>query len=138
MSTLLPWIFFAALVVTGLIAAAKKIGELIPASKGLTDSLQGASVWIGLVAIFLSLWWIIRLLMWIKYINFFWLVALICALVMLALGLLLAKGQLEDWTKSQAAINNPLKKIWAMLEPKQEILGLSALILALVYLGRIL
>ena len=73
MSRLLPWIFFATLVVSGLIAAAKKIGELIPASKNLTDTLQSASGGIGLVAIFLALWWIIRLLMWIKYINFFWL-----------------------------------------------------------------
>jgi len=138
MSSLLPWIFFATLVVSGLIAAAKKIGELIPASKNLTDTLQSASGWIGLVAIFLALWWIIRLLMWIKYINFFWLVALVSALVMLSLGLVFAKKQLDDWTKSQAAINNPLKKAWAVLEPKQEVLGLTAIVLALVYLGRIL
>ncbi|MFC3193018.1 hypothetical protein ACFODZ_02070 [Marinicella sediminis] len=138
----MSWVFLITLIALGLIAAAGKVGELIPASKNLTDFLKDSSGWVGLVAIFLGLWWVIRLFWYIgpmlKYAFLTWLIAMASALVMLALGLVFAKGQLSEWTSSNEKINGPLNKIWAALEPKQEMLGLVALILALVYLGRII
>jgi low affinity Fe/Cu permease len=138
----MSWVFLITLIALGLIAAAGKVGELIPASKKLTDFLRDSSGWVGLVAIFLGLWWVVRLFWYIgpmlKYAFLTWLIAMACSLVMLALGLVFAKGQLNDWTKSNEKVNGPLQKVWGILEPKQEMLGLIALILALVYLGRII
>jgi len=138
----MSWVFLITLIALGLIAAAGKVGELIPASKKLTDFLRDSSGWVGLVAIFLGLWWVIRLFWYIgpmlKYAFLTWIIAMGCALVMLALGLVFAKGQLQEWTSSNEKVNGPLQKVWGVLEPKQEMLGLVALILALVYLGKMI
>lgn len=136
------WIFLITLIVLGLIAAAQKVGELIPASKQLTDFLKQSEGWVGLVSIALALYWIIRMLWYIgpmlKYAFLTWLIGMLGALVMLALGLLFANGQLQEWTKSNEKISGSLNKATAFLEPKKEVLGLAALILALVYLGKMI
>lgn len=137
----MAWIFLITLIVLGLLAASQKIGELIPASKGLTDTLKQSEGWVGLVAVFLGLWWLIRMLWYIKLIKYAfltWLIAVLGALVMLALGLLFANSQLQEWTKSNEKVSGMLNKAHAVLEPKKEALGLVALILALVYLGKMI
>ncbi len=141
MSTLMPWVFLVTLIVLGLIAAAQKIGELIPASKQLTDYLKQTEGWVGLVAIFLSLYWLIFVVL--RYIGVMlqhallsWIVSVVCVAVMFSLGLLLANGQLKEWTKSNEAVTGLLNKATGFLEPKREMLGLVALILSLVFLGR--
>lgn len=138
----MSWIFLITLIVLGLIAAAQKIGELIPASKQLTDFLKQSEGWVGLVAIFLGLFWVLRLLWYIgpmlKYAFLSWVVAMAGALVMVALGLVFAKVQLLDWTKGNEKVSGPIAKTTGVLEPKKEMLGLVALILALVYLGRMI
>jgi len=138
----MSWIFLITLIVLGLIAAAQKIGELIPASKQLTDFLKQSEGWVGLVAIFLGLFWVLRLLWYIgpmlKYAFLSWVVAMAGALVMVALGLVFAKVQLLDWTKDNEKVSGPIAKTTGVLEPKKEMLGLIALVLALVYLGRMI
>ncbi len=143
MSTLMPWVFLITLLVMGLIAAAQKIGELIPASKQLTDYLKQSEGWVGLVAIFISLYWLIFVVL--RYIGVMlqhallsWIISVLCVAVMFSLGLLFAKGQLSEWTKSNESATGLLNKAAAFLEPKREMLGLVALILALVFLGRML
>jgi len=137
----MSWIFIITLVVLGLIAAAQKVGELIPASKQLTDFLKQSEAWVGLVSIFLGLYWLIRMLWYIKLIKYaflMWLIAVLGALVMLALGLIFANSQLQEWVKSNEGLSAQLNKVHALLEPKKEILGLTALVLALVYLGKMI
>ncbi|WP_223787207.1 hypothetical protein [Marinicella meishanensis] len=141
MSSIMPWIFLITLIVLGLIAAAQKIGELIPASKGLTDTLKQSEGWIGLVGIFLALYWLIFVVL--RYIGIMlqhallsWIISVLGVLVMLGLGLVFAKPQLQEWTKSNEAITGFLNKAWGFLEPKREVLGMVALILALVFLGK--
>jgi hypothetical protein len=141
MSTLMPWVFLITLLVLGLIAAAQKIGELIPASKQLTDYLKQSEGWVGLVAIFISLYWLIFVVL--RYIGIMlqhallsWVVSVASVAVMFALGLLFAKDQLLGWTKSNEKATGLLNKAVGFLEPKKEMLGLVALILALVFLGR--
>ncbi len=141
MNSLMPWIFIITLIVLGLIAAAQKVGELIPASKGLTDALKQTEGWIGLVAIFLALYWLIFVVL--RYIGVMlqhallsWIISVLGVLVMLGLGLLFAQGQLKDWTKSNEKITGMIDSAVAFLEPKREALGLVALILALVFLGK--
>ena len=138
----MSWIFLITLIVLGLIAAAQKIGELIPASKQLTDFLKQSEGWVGLVAIFLGLFWVLRLLWYIgpmlKYAFLSWVVAMAGALVMVALGLVFAKVQLLDWTKDNEKVSGPIAKTTGVFEPKKEMLGLIALVLALVYLGRMI
>jgi len=143
MYTLMPWVFLATLIVLGLIAAAQKIGELIPASKQLTDYLKQSEGWVGLVAIFLSLYWLIFVVLrfigaMLKHNFLGFVISVACVAVMFALGLLYAKGQLHDWTKSNEGVNGLLNKATGFLEPKREMLGLVALILALVFLGRMI
>lgn len=137
----MSWIFLLTLITLGLIAAAQKIGELVPASKQLTDYLKQSEGWVGLVAIVLALYWLIFVVLryigpMMKYAFFSWVISLLGVLVMLALGLIFAKGQLQEWTQSNEKINGPLNKTWAYLEPKKELLGLTALILAFVFLVR--
>lgn len=141
MSSLMPWVFLITLIVLGLIAAAQKIGELIPASKSLTDSLKQTEGWIGLVAIFLALYWLIFVVL--RYIGVMlqhallsWIISVLGVLVMFALGLLFAQGQLKDWFKSNEKITGMIDSAVTFLEPKREALGLVALILALVFLGK--
>jgi hypothetical protein len=137
----MSWIFLITLIVLGLIAAAQKVGELIPASKQLTDFLKQSEGWVGLVSIFLGLYWLIRMLWYIKlfkYAFLTWFIAVLGALVMLALGLVFANGQLQEWLKSNASVTGHLNKIHGLLEPKKELLGLTALILALIYLGKMI
>jgi len=137
----MSWVFIITLIVLGLIAAAQKVGELIPASKQLTDFLKQSEAWIGLVAIFLGLYWLLRMLWYIKLIKyafFMWLIAVLGALVMLSLGLVFSKPQLLDWSKSNEKVTGHLNKVVGLLEPKKEVLGLVALILALVYLGKMI
>ena len=141
MSTLMPWVFLITLLVLGLIAAAQKIGELIPASKQLTDYLKQSEGWVGLVAIFIALYWLIFVVL--RYIGIMlqhallsWIISVACVAVMLALGLLFANSQLQEWTKSNEKMTGMLNKVTAVLEPKREMLGLVALILSLVFLGR--
>ncbi len=137
----MSWIFLITLITLGLIAASQKIGELIPASKQLTDFLKQSEGWVGLVSIFLGLYWLVRMLWYIKLIKYAfltWVIAVLGALVMLALGLIFANGQLQQWTKSNESLSGHLNKIHSLLEPKKEVLGLVALILALVYLGKMI
>ncbi len=141
MNSIMPWVFLATLIVLGLLAAAQKIGELIPASKQLTDYLKQTEGWIGLVAIFLSLYWLIfvvlryiGIMLQHAFLNF--IVSVVCVAVMFSLGLLLAKPQIAEWTKSNESLTGLLNKTTAFLEPKREMLGLVALILSLVFLGR--
>ncbi len=135
----MSWIFLITLVVLGLIAAAQKIGELIPASKQLTDFLKQSEGWVGLVSIFLGLYWLIKILLnigvMLKYLFLLFLVSTVAALVMIALGILFSKPLLQQWTQSNEKLSGPLNNIIAKLEPKREILGLVALILSLIYLG---
>lgn len=137
----MAWIFLITLIVLGLLAASQKVGELIPASKGLTDALKQSEGWVGLVAVFLGLWWLIRMLWYIKLIKYAfltWLIAVLGALVILALGLVFSNNQLQEWTKSNEKVSGMLAKVNGILEPKKEILGITALILALVYLGKMI
>lgn len=137
----MAWIFLITLIVVGLLAASQKVGELIPASKGLTDSLKQAEGWVGLVAVFLGLWWLLRMLYYIKLIKYAfltWLIAVLGALVILSLGLVFSNNQLQAWTKSNEKVSGILTKTHNFLEPKKEVLGLTALILALVYLGKMI
>ena len=137
----MAWIFLITLVVLGLLAASQKLGELIPASKGLTDSLKQTEGWVGLVAVFLGLFWLLRMLWYIKIIKYAflsWLITVLGALVILALGLVFSNSQLQEWTKSNEKVSGILTKANSILEPKKEILGITALVLALVYLGKMI
>jgi len=137
----MAWIYLITLIVLGLLAASQKVGELIPPSKGLTDSLRQHEGWIGLVAVFLGLYWVLRMIWYIKIIKYAflsWVISVVAALVMLALGLVFANKQLQEWTKSNEKVSGLLSTAYDVLEPKKEVLGLSALILALVILGRML
>ena len=137
----MSWIFLITLIVLGLIAAAQKVGELIPASKQLTDFLKQSEGWVGLVSIFLGLYWLVRMLWYIKLIKYAfltWFIAVLGALVMLALGLVFANGQLQEWLKSNQSVTGHLDKVHGLLAPKKELLGLTALILALIYLGKMI
>ena len=141
MSSVMPWIFLITLIVLGLIAAAQKVGELIPASKGLTDSLKQSEGWIGLVAIFLSLYWLIFVALryigvMLKHAPLSWIISVLGVAVMFGLGLLFAQGQLKEWTKSNEKVTGMINSAVGFLEPKREALGLVALILALVFLGK--
>ncbi len=137
----MSWIFLITLIVLGLIAAAQKMGELVPASKQLTDFLKQSEGWVGLVAIGLSLYWLIFVVLryigpMIKHAFLSWAISVLGVLVMFALGLLFARGQLSEWTKSNEKLHGTIDKAAAFLEPKREMLGLVALILALVFIGK--
>ncbi len=137
----MSWIFLITLIVLGLIAAAQKIGELIPASKQLTDFLKQSEGWVGLVSIALSLYWLIFVVLryigpMIKHAFLSWAISVLGVIVMFSLGLLFAKGQLSEWTKSNEKLNGTINKAAVFLEPKKEMLGLVALILALVFIGK--
>ena len=67
-----------------------------------------------------------------------WFIAVLGALVMLALGLVFANGQLQEWLKSNQSVTGHLNKVHGLLAPKKELLGLTALILALIYLGKMI
>lgn len=127
----MSWIFLITLIVLGLIAAAQKMGELVPASKQLTDFLKQSEGWVGLVAIGLSLYWLIFVVLryigpMIKHAFLSWAISALGVLVMFAL----------EWTKSNEKLHGTINKAAAFIEPKREMLGLVALILALVFIGK--
>lgn len=133
------WVFVITMVVLGLVAAAKKIELLVPASKQLTDFLKQSEGWIGIVSVGLSIYWLIKILMHIvgmmKYMFLATIFQLASVALMFLLGMLLAQSLLLSWTGGNDKVTGIINKITGFVEPFKEPLGLLAVVLALVNLG---
>ena len=133
------WVFIITMLVLGLVAAAKKIETLVPASKQLTDFLKQSEGWIGVVSVGLSIYWLIKTLMYLKfyfkYALFKFILVLASIAIMFLLGMLLSENLLKTWTGGNEKVNGVIDKITGFATPLKEPLGLLAVVLALINLG---
>lgn len=133
------WVFIITMLVLGLVAAANKIEALVPASKQLTDFLKQSEGWIGIVSVCLSIYWIIKTLMYIKfyfkYALFKFILVLASIAIMFLLGMLLSQTLLRSWTGSNEKATGAINKVIDFAAPLKEPLGLLAVVMALVNLG---
>lgn len=133
------WVYIITMLVLGLVAASKKIEDLVPASKQLTDFLKQSENWVGIISVGLSLYWLIRTLWYIKfffkYALFKFLIVLASIGIMFLLGMILSQGLLKSWTGGNEKINGVIDKVVGLAEPIKEPLGLLAIVLALINLG---
>lgn len=133
------WVYIITMLVLGLVAASKKIEDLVPASKQLTDFLKQSESWVGIISVGLSLYWLIRTLWYIKfffkYALFKFLIVLVSIAIMFLLGMILSQGLLKSWTGGNEKINGMIDKIVGYAEPLKEPLGLLAIVMALINLG---
>lgn len=133
------WVYIITMLVLGLVAAAKKIETLLPASKQLTDFLKQSEGWIGVVSVGLSLYWLIRTLWYIKfffkYALFKFIIVLASIAIMFLLGMILAQPLLRSWTGNNESVNGVINKVVDFASPLKEPLGLLAVVLALINLG---
>ena len=133
------WVFIITMLVLGLVSAANKIETLVPASKQLTDFLKQSEGWIGVVSVGLSIYWLIKTLMYLKfyfkYALFKFILVLASIAIMFLLGMLLSENLLKTWTGGNEKVNGVIDKITGFATPLKEPLGLLAVVLALINLG---
>lgn len=132
------FLLIATLIIVGLVSAARKIGELAPGTKESLQYLKDSEGWIGVVSTFIGLFYLIRFFRYIGYIQhafFYSMILLISSLVLVILGLLLAKPLLVQWSSGNEKVEGFFNKISDIFDPFREILGLAAIglgILALI------
>ncbi|WP_154222456.1 hypothetical protein [Marinicella rhabdoformis] len=133
------WVFIITMMVLGLVAAANKIETLVPASKQLTDFLKQSEGWIGVVSVGLSIYWLIKTLMYLKfyfkYAFLKFIFVLVSIAIMFLLGMVLSQTLLKSWTGGNEKVNGVIDKVVGFATPFKEPLGLLAVVMALVNLG---
>jgi len=130
------WVLVITLFAIGIVAAGKKIEELVPASKDLVKFLTQSQGWVGLVSIFMGLFWVIKALRWIKYFNFNLFVMLVSAIVLIILGFVLSQSTLKTWAVNSKGASDFIDKVVGVFTPHTMVLGLVALGLGVFQLIR--
>jgi len=120
------------LLVLGFLAAAERIQAMAPGTKDLISFLRQSEGWIGIVSIFLSLYWLIQVLRFINYFTLFRFFSILSLIVMMALGILYAQNVLRGWSKDNASLNDNINKVVDKLAPIKEPLGIAAIVLGVV------
>ncbi len=127
-------VFIITLLTLGLLAAADRIQNMLPATKDLISFLKQSEGWIGIVSVFLGLYWLLRILWYIKYFNIYFFIYLLAAITMLLLGILYAQTLLRSWSEKNGKATDALNNVIDKAAPLKETLGLVALILGIIIL----
>ena len=128
------FIFIVTLLTLGFLAASDRIQKMLPATKDLISFLKQSEGWIGIVSVFLALYWLLRILWYIKYFSIYAFIYLLAALTMLILGILYSQTLLRQWSNKNAKATDALNKVVDKTGPLKETLGLVALILGVLIL----
>lgn len=128
------FVFSITLITLGFLAASERIEKMLPATKDLISFLKQSEGWIGLVSIFLAIFWLLRIVWYIKYFSLYSFLYLLGALTMLILGVIYSQVLLRQWSekneKASGALNNMVDKT----TPLKETLGIAALVLGIMIL----
>lgn len=128
------FVYSITLLTLGFLAASGRIEKMLPATKDLITFLKQSEGWIGIVSVFLSLYWLVRILWYIKYFNLYYFFFLLGALTMLLLGILYAQTLLRQWSEKNAKATGALNSVVDKAAPLKETLGLAALVLGVLIL----
>ncbi|WP_395374187.1 hypothetical protein [Marinicella sp. W31] len=131
----MSFLLTATLIIVGLVAAARKIGDLAPGTKESLKYLTDSENWIGLVSTFIGLYFLIRFLRYIGYIGhaiFSSMLALVSILILIILGILLAQKLYVQWAGGNEKVAGFFNKFASIFDPFREILGLAAIVLGIL------
>lgn len=128
------FVFSITLITLGFLAASERIEKMFPATKDLISFLKQSEGWIGLVSIFLAIFWLFRILWYIKYFSLYSFLYLIAALTMLVLGILYSQTLLRQWSEKNEKATGTLNSVVDKAAPVKETLGIVSLVLGVMIL----
>ena len=136
----MSFLLTATLIIVGLVAAARKIGDLAPGTKDSLKYLTDSESWIGLVSTFIGLYFLIKLLRYLgvglEYAFFSTIMALLSTLVLIILGTLFAKDLYTQWASGNEKVTGFFNKFAGIFDPFREILGIAAIVLGILNMIR--
>ena len=131
-------IFILTLIVIGAVAAAGFVEKKLPQSKSAMGFIKPYSEWVGLVALVLGLFWLLRTLFYLgsllKYFFVLTLIKIASYLLLIIIGFLLAQPLIMQLIGKNKNVSEAADKMKDKFTPLKEKLGLAAIAMGLVNL----
>ena len=135
----MAFVFVTSLLLIGVIAASNFVENKIPKTKQGLDYIKPYGKWIGLSAMVLGFYWIIRVIFnlgtFLKYVSIALVIIKVTSyLILIVLGFLLAQSLLAQFSGKNEKVDEMLKAGVDKFGPLTEKLGLAAIAAGLLNL----
>lgn len=128
----MAFVFIISLLVIGIIAASNVVENKIPQTKVGLGYIKPYANWIGLVAMVLGLYWLVKVIIhlgtFLKYVPIALVIIKVASyLILIVLGFLMAQSLLTQFSGKNAKVDEMLKAGMDKFGPLKEKLGLAAI-----------
>ena len=131
-------IFILILIIIGAVAAAGFVEKKVPQTKSAMEFIKPNSEWVGLVALVLGIFWLLRTLFYLgsslKYFFVLTLIKIASYILLIIIGFLLAQPLIMQLVGKNKNVTEAADKMKEKFTPLKEKLGLAAIAMGLVNL----